>query len=67
MRATALIALTMLVGCAINPPPPPGRYPDSTSARRPQSGVDEWTRQQRECETGEKDKQRRCIMPPPEN
>ena len=69
MRFLPLIVFAaLLTACFQAPEPgtPPGT-PAIVKARKsaPEPMTERWTREQRECEVGNKKKQRRCMMPPP--
>lgn len=67
----AVGAMASLCGCTMFPPPDPTEPPrpkaEASVPRRIEvPTVERWTQEQRDCETGDRKDQRRCVMPYPE-
>lgn len=81
MRILPIVAVALLCGCSTAgtdlkyamskdgaPVPTPTIVKVSEPVRNgDMSAVERWTRDQRQCEVGDREEQRRCIMPYPGN
>jgi len=68
IRLLLLAAFASLLAACMAMPnrtEPPQQLPKARADTRTEPMTARWTREQRECEVGNKKKQRRCIMPPP--
>lgn len=66
---SVIVVVGLLGGCAFERPDPskPRVEPYGRVYKEDESRVERWTREQRSCEVGDRDDQRRCPMnPPPE-